>query len=79
LVHFGWRKVNAFMVKDVQDSHPLRRHTVAAGAELRGVLRGARHTRPYCKFLQQYIVYASPSILTLKDCSVHAKVIVLAM
>jgi hypothetical protein len=36
----------------VQDRQTLRRHSKAAGADLRGIFGSTGHRKAYCKFLQ---------------------------
>jgi len=52
LIDLDWRKMPTCVVKYVQNRQPLRCHSVAAGAELRGILISTRHDSPYCNLLQ---------------------------
>ena len=51
-VHFARGKMRPGMTQSMQDRHPLRRHSEAAGAKLGGIFRSAGHRDSYCKFLQ---------------------------
>jgi hypothetical protein len=65
-VDISRREMGPFMAKHMQDRQPLRRHTVATGTELGGVISGTGHIYRYCKFLQQHPVYMTALVLTLK-------------